>query len=186
MEDEKIVQLYWDRNEQAITATAEKYGNYCTSIARNILGNAEDAEECVADTYWNTWNTIPPHRPVVLSVFLGKITRNLSLNRHKYNTAEKRGGGQTMLVLDEIAELVSGKEDADQQIRQKELVCSIDVFLDRLPEKNRCIFVCRYWYFDSISDIAKRFKMTENNVSATLSRIRGKLRRHLVERGFEL
>ena len=107
MDDAKIVQLYWDRNEQAIPATADKYGNYCNSIAKNILGNKEDAEECVNDTYLNAWNSMPPHRPSILSTFLGKITRNLSIKCYKRNTADKRGGGQATVVLDEIAEFVS-------------------------------------------------------------------------------
>ena len=94
MEDEKIVQLYWDRDERAIPATAAKYGGYCTTIAQNILGSAEDAEECVNDTYMSAWNSIPPHRPGNLCTFLGKLTRNLSLNRYRYNTAHKRGTGE--------------------------------------------------------------------------------------------
>ena len=186
MDDAKIVQLYWDRNEQAIPATANKYGNYCTSIAKNILGNHEDAEECVNDTYMNAWNSMPPHRPNILSTFLGKIVRNLSLNRYKHNTADKRGGGQATVVLDEISNLVSGKDDVEQEIDRKELVKAIDSFLDRLPTDKRNIFVCRYWYFDSISDIANRFGMTENNVSVTLNRLRLKLHNYLLERGFEL
>ena len=107
MDDARIVQLYWDRDEQAIPATSEKYGRYCNSIAKNILGNPEDAEECVNDTYMSAWNTMPPHRPSTLSVFLGKLTRNLSLNRYKQNTAGKRGGGEVPVVLDEITALVS-------------------------------------------------------------------------------
>ena len=186
MEDAKIVQLYWDRNEQAIPATADKYGNYCTSIAKNILGNHEDAEECVNDTYLNAWKSMPPHRPSILSTFLGKITRNLSLNRYKHNTADKRGGGQATVVLDEIAEFVSDLDSVEQEINQKELVMAIDSFLNRLPSDKKNIFVCRYWYFDSISDIANRFGMTENNVSVTLNRLRLKLHNYLLERGFEL
>ena len=186
MDDEKIVQLYWDRNEQAITATADKYGSYCASIAKNILNNKEDAEECVNDTFINAWNSMPPHRPSILSAFLGKITRNLSLNRYKYNTADKRGGGEVALVLDEIAELVSGTDSVEQKIHHKELLKAIDAFLDRLPPNKRSIFVCRYWYYDSISDIASRFGVTENNVSVTLNRLRLKLRNDLLERGFEL
>ncbi len=186
MDDAKIVQLYWDRNEQAIPATADKYGNYCTSIAKNILSNHEEAEECVNDTYLNAWNSMPPHRPNILSTFLGKITRNLSLNRYKHNTADKRGGGQATVVLDEIAEFVSNTDSVEQEIDRKELVKAIDIFLDRLPADKKNIFVCRYWYFDSISDIASRFGMTENNVSVTLNRLRLKLHNYLLERGFEL
>ena len=186
MDDEKIVQLYWDRNEQAITATADKYGSYCTSIAKNILNSKEDAEECVNDTYINAWNAMPPHRPSILSTFLGKITRNLSFNRYKYNTAGKRGGEEVALVLDEIAELVSGTDSVEQAIHYKELLKAIDTFLYRLPPDKRGIFVCRYWYFDSVSNIASRFGMTENNVSVTLNRLRLKLHNDLLERGFEL
>ena len=186
MDDAKIVQLYWDRNEQAILATADKYGNYCASIAKNILGNHEDAEECVNDTYLNAWNSMPPHRPSILSTFLGKIVRNLSIKRYKHNTADKRGGGQATVVLDEIAEFVSDADSVEQEIDRKELVTAIDSFLDRLPTDKRNIFICRYWYFDSISDIANRFRMTENNVSVTLNRLRLKLHNYLLERGFEL
>lgn len=186
MDDAKIVQLYWDRNEQAIPVTADKYGNYCTSIAKNILGNHADAEECVNDTYMSAWNSMPPHRPSILSTFLGKITRNLSIKRYKHNTADKRGGGQAAVVLDEIAELVSDTDSVEQEIDRKELVKAIDSFLDRLPTDKKNIFVCRYWYFDSISDIANRLGMTENNVSVTLNRLRLKLYNYLVERGFEL
>ena len=186
MDDAKIVQLYWDRNEQAILATADKYGNYCASIAKNILGNHEDAEECVNDTYLNAWNSMPPHRPSILSTFLGKIVRNLSIKRYKHNTADKRGGGQATVVLDEIAEFVSDADSVEQESDRKELVTAIDSFLDRLPADKRNIFICRYWYFDSISDIANRFRMTENNVSVTLNRLRLKLHNYLLERGFEL
>lgn len=186
MDDVKIVQLYWDRNEQAIPVTANKYGNYCTSIAINILGNREDAEECVNDTYMNAWNSMPPHRPNILSAFLGKIVRNLSIKRYKHNTADKRGGGQTTVVLDEIAEFVSDTDSVEKEIDHRELVKAIDSFLDRLPTDKRSIFVCRYWYFDSVSDIANRFVMTENNVSVTLNRLRLKLHNYLLERGFEL
>lgn len=186
MDDAKIVQLYWERDEQAIPATADKYGNYCTSIAMNILDSLEDAEECVNDTYWSAWNSIPPHRPSILSAYLGKITRNLSIKRYKRNTADKRGGGQATVVLDEIAEFVSDAGSVEQEIDYKELVKAIDRFLDRLPADKRNIFVCRYWYFDSISDIANRFGITENNVSVTLNRLRLKLHNYLLERGFEL
>lgn len=186
MEDAKIVQLYWDRNEQAIPATAEKYGRYCTSIAKSILGNHEDAEECVNDTYMNAWNAMPPHRPRLLSVFLGKITRNLSLNRYKQNTAEKRGGGELPAVLDELSQLVSGKEDVEQALFYKELVRSIDAFLGTLSPEKRSIFIRRYWYTDSISEIAIRHGMKDGAVSMALNRIRLKLRNYLAERGFEL
>lgn len=185
MDDAQIVQLYWDRNEQALAATADKYGRYCASIAENILDSKEDAEECVNDTYMSAWNAMPPHRPSVLSAFLGKITRNLSLNRYKYITASKRSG-EALAVLDEIAELVSDTNSVEQEINRRELVKTIDTFLDGLSPNKRDIFVCRYWYFDSIPAIASRFGMTENHVSVTLNRLRCKLHKYLLERGFEL
>ena len=186
MEDSKIVQLYWNRDEPATGATADKYGRYCASIARNILGNREDAEECVNDTYLNAWNAIPPHRPGILSAFLGKITRNLSFNRYQYNTADKRGGGETAAVLEELLDIVSDGEGPEQAMEYRELVKAIDSFLAGLPAQKRRIFVCRYWYFDSVSGIASRFQMTENNVSVTLNRIRAQLRDYLMEGGFVL
>jgi RNA polymerase sigma-70 factor (ECF subfamily) len=186
MDDAKIVRLFWDRDEQAISATADKYGNYCTAIARNILGNREDAEECVNDTYLNAWNAMPPHRPGVLSTFLGKITRNLSFDRYKHNTADKRGGGETTAVLDELLDLVSDTDSVEQELDRKELVEAIDTFLGTLSDRKRDIFVCRYWYFDSISAIAASFGMTENSVSVQLNRIRQKLHDYLLERGFDL
>lgn len=186
MDDAEIIRLYWERNEQALPATAEKYGNYCTSIARNILGSYEDAEECVNDAYFKAWNSIPPHKPDSLSAFLGKIVRNLSLNQYRYNTADKRGGGTAAVVLDEIAEFVSDTGSVEQEIDRRELVKAIDEFLNRLPTDKRRIFLCRYWYFDSIADIADRFGMTENNVSVTLNRLRTKLKNYLLERNFEL
>ena len=186
MEDSRIVGLFWERNEQAISAAAEKYGRYCASIAGNILGNREDAEECVNDTYLHAWNAIPPHRPEVLSAFLGKITRNLALNLYKHNTADKRGGGELPAVLDELAELVSGDEDTEQAVNQKELSHAIDSFLDTLSPEKRNIFLRRYWYTDSITEISARYKKSEGNVSMTLIRIRRKLHDYLSERGFSL
>lgn len=185
MEDDKIVQLYWDRDEAAITATSDKYGAYCLSISRNILGNNEDAQECVNDTYLKAWNTIPPHRPAMLSTFLGKITRNLSFDRYKSSRRDKRNGSQTALVLDELGEIIADKR-SDDEIDRRELLESINSFLSALPPDKRKLFVLRYWYAFDISGIAGRFGMTENNVSVTLNRLRKKLREYLKERGFDL
>ena len=186
MNDKDIIQLYLNRDQRALSATAKKYGKYCTSIAKNILGNNEDAEECVNDTYMRAWNSMPPHRPNVLSAFLGKITRNVSLNRYKQNTAGKRGGGEVLAVLEEIAELVSDTDSVEQEVDRRELVKAIDAFLDRLPTEKRSLFLCRYWYFDSVSNLASRFGMMENHVSVTLNRLRRKLHNDLLERGFDL
>ena len=186
MEDSNIVQLYWDRNPKAITETANKYDKYCTSIAKNILGNYEDAEECVNDTYMNAWNSMPNHKPDVLSAFLGKITRNLSFNRYKLNHANKRGGSQIPAILDELGECICGTSNIEQELEYKELINAINSFLNTLSLKKRSIFVCRYWYSDSIADIAKQHGIRENTVSMTLIRLRKKLQKYLAERGFEL
>lgn len=185
-EDAEIVQLYWDRNELAIPATSEKYGSYCRAIAGNILGSREDAEECVNDTYLRAWNSIPPSRPGLLSAYLGKITRNLALNRYRYHTAEKRGGGEVPLVLAEIAELVSDTDGVEQEMDRRALAEAVSAFLAQLPAERRRLFVRRYWYLDGVAQIAAWFGMTENQVSVTLSRLRAKLKDYLVERGFTL
>ena len=186
MEDTEIVNMYWARNSNAIQETETKYGSYCRSIARNILGNNEDVEECVNDTYLNAWNSIPPHRPKMLSTFLGKITRNISFDRYRYNHTEKRGGGEIELILDELAECVSGNESVENEVEKNELIRLIDSFLNTLPSEKCNIFLCRYWYAIPISEIAKRFGMSEGNVSVTLNRIRSKLKNYLKERGYDL
>lgn len=186
MEDKKIVELYWQRDESAIAETSAKYGNYCMSIAVNILGQLEDARECVNDTYMSAWNAMPPNRPNVLKTFLGKITRNISFNRYKHDRAEKRGGGETSAVLHELEECVSGKASVETELNRREMAKAIDEFLDSLSEKKRDIFVLRYWYSESVSKIAKRFNMKEGAVSMTLNRLRAELRSFLAERGFEI
>ena len=186
MEDRQIVELYWTRDQGAITATEEKYGAYCGAIAGNILGSAEDAEECVNDTWLRAWNAMPPERPRVLSAYLGRITRNLSLNRLTKLRAEKRGGGQAAVALEELGDLVSDRETPEAALDRRELVRAIDGFLGTLPKARREFFLRRYWYFDSVPALASRFGMTENNVSVTLSRLRCALRDYLTERGFVL
>nr|WP_325298010.1 sigma-70 family RNA polymerase sigma factor [uncultured Dysosmobacter sp.] len=157
MEDDSIIQMYWDRNDQAIRATSEKYGHYCKAIARNILNNEEDAEECVNDTYLNAWNSMPTHWPEQLAAFLGKITRNLSFNKYRYHHTEKRGGGEIVLVLDELADCVSDTDDVEQIMDREELKKAIDSFVRGLPTEKRNIFVRRYWYADPVSEIAKDY-----------------------------
>ncbi len=186
MEDKEIVNLYWEKNTNAIKETASKYGRYCKMIAKNILGNNEDAEECFNDTYLNTWNSIPPNRPNVLSAYLGKITRNLSFDRFRHRHADKRGGGEIELVLKELGECVSGTGSVEQEFEKKELVRAINSFLDTLSQEKCNIFLCRYWYALSVSEIAKRFGMSEGNVSVTLTRSRGKLKTYLKGRGYDI
>lgn len=186
LEDAAIISLYWRRDAQAIPATAEKYGSYCTAVARNILRDQRDTEECVNDTYLRAWNAMPPHRPAVLSAFLGKITRNLALNRHRKDAAEKRGGGEADAVFEELSQVVSHRDTPESDLDRRELLGAINEFLAALPDTKRRIFVCRYWYFDSVPDIARRFALSENHVYVTLHRLRTQLRRRLSERGFVL
>lgn len=186
MEDSKIIQLYWNRDESAIPVTSKKYGAYCTSIARNILKNEEDTEECVNDTYFNAWNAMPPQRPSVLSAFLGRITRNLSFNRYKLLHTQKRGGGELPLVLEELTEVVSGKESVEQELERKELLAEINSFLAGLPKEKRQMFVRRYWYAEPVNEIAKRFGISESSATMTLKRVREQLKEKLVEKGYSL
>lgn len=186
MEDKEIIRLYWNRNHAAITETESRYGAYCKTIALNILGNGEDTEECVNDTYLNAWNSIPPYRPAVLSSYLGKITRNLAFDRFRANHAAKRGGDEINIVLDELAECVSGTDSAADELDRQELRTAINDFLASLPAEKRSIFLLRYWYVYPVSEIAKKHDMTAGNVSVTLSRVRQKLKQYLLERGYAL
>lgn len=176
MDDNGIIQLYWDRNDQAIKATSEKYGHYCKAIAKNILNNEEDAGECVNDTYLKAWNSVPAQWPEQLAAFLGKITRNLSFNKYKHNHAEKRGGGEIALVLDELADCVSDVDTVEQTMDRHELSKAVNAFVKGLPMEKRNIFVRRYWYADPVSDIAKDHGMLQGTVSKTLERTRKQLK----------
>ena len=186
MEDKDIVQMYLDRNERAIAETSSKYGRYCTNIAVNILGNPEDAEECVNDTYLNTWNSIPPHMPTVLSTFLGKIVRNLSLNKFKHTHSLKRGGNEITLILDELGDIVSDEEAVIDVAIRNELIQTINGFIATFSKEKQYMFFRRYWYSDSIKAIAAGCGRSENYISVELRRIRKKLRGYLTERGYEL
>ena len=186
MNDNQIVDLYWARDEQAIDETRAKYGQYCYAIAYNILQRCEDAEESVNDTYLDAWNAMPPHSPGCLRTFLGKLTRNISFNRYKHNTAAKRGGGQIDLVLEELAGCVSGSDDVQSQLERKACTEAINAFLHALPQQQRSIFLSRYWYTDSAADIAAAYDMNENSVNALLFRIRRKLKKHLHDAGIDV
>lgn len=186
MEDENIIRLYWDRDETAIEETSKKYGKYCFSIANNILCSREDSEECVNDTYVKVWDSIPPKRPSIFSAFIGKITRNISLNRYKLNNADKRGGNEMTLVLDEVREIASGQPDPEEKAIRDELIAAVNDYLATLPVEKRVMFVRRYWYADDVKSIALRMGTSENNISVSVRRIRNSLRDYLIERGFEL
>ena len=186
MEDERIIELYIARDERAIDETADKYGGLCMSISQNILGVREDAQECVNDTYLKAWNSVPPHIPRVLAAFLGRIVRNLSINRYEKNTAAKRGGGEAAVILDELSEIVSGSESVEDEVSAKQMIRDINAFIGTLGEQARYIFIRRYWYCDSIAAIAKAVGKRENAVTVSLSRLRDRLKKYLTERGYEL
>lgn len=186
MEDSKIIELYFARSENAIPETEKKYGAYCKTIAKNILQSEEDAEECLNDTYFAAWNSIPPAVPEKLSLFLGKITRNLSLNRYRKNKTQKRGGYENSAVFEELNEVVSGNDDVEKNYERREVLLAMNEFLGTLSEEKRSIFICRYWYFDSMENIAKRFGKKESGIYSELERTRKKLRKYLKERGYEI
>lgn len=184
MDDQSIVELYWSRSENAISETDIKYGRYLNSISYNILTNHEDAQECVNDTYHNAWNAMPPDRPSVLSTFLGKITRRLSIDRWRRLNAEKRGGGELTLALDELENCVSGSGNVENEIERRELAKLFNSFLDTLPVTERRVFLCRYWYMDSIQSIAVQFGFSQSKVASMLHRTRAKLRTVLEKEGY--
>lgn len=184
MDDRQIVALYWARSEQAIAETSAKYGGYCLEIALRILSVREDAEECVNDAWLRAWNAMPPHRPGRLDTFLGKITRNLSLDRWRLVCAQKRGQGQTALALAELEACIPAPNSVEGDLDAKALAESLDRFLAALPQEKRVLFVQRYWYLCSVKDIAARFGMQERTAASTLSRLRRQLRAHLEKEGF--
>lgn len=185
MDDAQIVGLYWRRDESAITETALKYGSYCYAIAYQILGNNGDAEESVNDTYLDAWNSIPPHRPSVLSTFLGKITRRISIDRWRRHNAEKRGGGQIAVVLDELTECLSDGKSVEQAVEQQLLSEVISAFVKTLPDAEQRVFLCRYFYLDPVDEIARRFGFSVSKVKSMLFRTREKLRRKLRKEGLQ-
>ncbi len=176
MLDEKIIELYWDRSEQAITASDQKYGKYCSSIAWRILYDKEDTEECVNDTWLHAWNAIPPQRPKILKAFLGKITRNLSLNLYEKRHASRRGGGETPACLDELEECVGHEGRTDSYVERSVLNGALQHFLESLSEQDRKLFVQRYWYALSVKEISEEADMGESAVKMKLLRMREKLR----------
>ena len=184
MDDLQIIELYWRREEEAIIQSEEKYGTYCRAIAQRIVPRKEDTEECLSDTWLGAWNAMPPQRPAVLRTFLGRICRNLSINRAIWNTAQKRGGGEVDIALEELKEF--GSESAEDAVETAELSRLIDAFLRTLPEKECNIFLRRYWYLDSIASIAQRYRMQSGAVKTRLNRTREKLKCYLREEGYAL
>lgn len=182
MDDQRIIDLYFARSEDAIRETEAKYGRYCHSVAYNVLHSHEDAEECVNDTYIRAWDSIPPKKPSRLSTFLAKITRNLALDRCDYYNAEKRPK-DTISLIEEIGECTSSGDDILDEIALRD---AINAFLARLKKKPRMVFMQRYWYFRSITDIAHDFGISESSVKVILHRTRNDLKEHLEKYGFNV
>ena len=176
MEDPQIIDLYWSRSETAISETANKYGSYCYSIAYNILTNNEDAEESVSDTYMAAWKAMPPKRPSILATFLGKITRHLSIDRWRSRNRYKRGGGEIILALEELGDCAADDQTVEKAYERKQLALVFNCFLESLPETERQVFLCRYWYLDPISEIANYYGFSDSKVTSMLHRTRKKLR----------
>ena len=183
MDDQQIVDLYWARSEQAIQESEHKYGAFCRSIARNILLQEQDAEECVNDTWFRAWNAMPPQRPSLLSAFFGKLTRNLSLNRWRHNRAAKRGGPQVELALVELEDCLPAPGRPEEHLEERETAALISRFLREQPALDRNLFLRRYWYLDSIAALADRFQISQGQVKSRLHRTRLRLKDVLLREG---
>ena len=183
MEDQQIIDLYWNRDESAIAQTNEKYAAYCRYIVSGIVADPEDTEECLNDAYLALWNTIPPRRPNDLTAYLGKIVRNVSLNRWKRCNALKRKATQVPLTLEELGECIPAGGDEEQVLDRMALVASLNSFLEGLEQEQRRIFMARYWYLRSVKDIAEEYGITESKVKMSLMRSRAKLRQELEKEG---
>ena len=185
MNDEKLIELFFSRSEQALTETAAEYGRYALYIADNILEVREDSEEVVNDAYASLWDTIPPQRPRSLKAYLAKTVRNLALDRHRRNGAAKRGGGAVAQALDELKEAAS-PDSPENELDAKQLSGLINGFVETLAKKQRIVFVKRYWFLCSSEQIARECSMTVSDVNTTLFRTRQKLKSYLEQEGYGL
>lgn len=184
MDDQQIVALYWQRSDEAIVQSDAKYGLYCHAVASRILQNAQDAEECVNDTWLRAWNAMPPQRPNVLRMFFAKITRNLSFDRVRRQDARKRGGGELPLALEELGQCIGRESPLEDALAAKELEQSVRAFLRTLPDRECDVFLRRYFFAEALEDIARGYGLTRNHVSVLLRRTRLKLRDHLQKEGY--
>lgn len=184
MEDAKIVDLYFERNESALKETADKYGNYLFKIAYGILADDEDSEESVNDTYLSAWNSIPPHRPTVLRTYLSKLTRRISIDLFRKKTSKKRADSQYALSLSELEDCVSAESSLEEEMENKELSKALSDFLRTLKKDARVLFVSRYYFCDSLKDAAKHAGVSESKAKTTLHRTRLRLRDYLLKEGF--
>ena len=183
MEDREIIALYWARSEDAIRQTAQKYTPYCSSIIRRVLGDGRDAEECLSDTWLGAWNAMPPRRPARLPAFLGRIARNTALDRYDYNSAQRRSGFET--ALEELAECVSGTP-MEERLDARQLGEAVSRYLDGVSPAVRLVFLRRYWYCDTIMELAAATGFTQSKIKSMLRRTRQGLRTYLVKEGYDL
>lgn len=183
LDDSRIIDLFYARSEQAITELSRKYGSVCRKVAGNILNDPYDAEECVNDAYWGAWKTIPPQNPDPLLTYVCRIVRNLAIAKYHSNTAQRRNSYYDV-ALGELEECIASSESVEDRLSAKELSAALNRFLDTLDKENRVIFVRRYWYADSISEIADRLHMRNNNISVHLSRTRERLRKYRKKEGY--
>lgn len=186
MSEKEIVELLYAKDIQALDALKDKYSKLCKSISFNILSNEMDAEECVNDTFLKVWNSIPPQRPQDLTAYIAKLTRNTALDRYRKNTSRKRAQDNATLILDEIGEIVSGKDSVEDELYDKELMKEINIFLYNLSDEKRSVFVMRYFYGESIEKIAKRYGKLSGTVSVILTRTRREMKIYLQKRGYDL
>ena len=186
MEDSDIVKLYWKRSERAIGETKTKYGTFCRGVAFHILRDSQDAPECEQDTYLRAWNAMPPQRPSVLQAFLGKIARNAALDRWREGKAEKRGQGQVPILIDELADCLPDGSGVFAGTSEVELVALLNAFLEQAPREQRHFFARRYWYGDTVAEIASAYGATESKVKMTLARRREELKAVLTRGGVAL
>lgn len=185
MEDNKIIELFFNRYERAIEETKQKYGNYCRSIAFDILKISEDVEECENDTYMKVWNSIPPTSPTSLKLYVATIARNLAIQKYRYYHADKRNQHMDC-VLEELEYTVATLETVETEIAKKELVQAINHFLSQQSEESRIIFVRRYWKVESIKEICHEMKISKSKAETNLSRTRKKLKKYLEQEGYTL
>ena len=186
MKDAEIVELYWQRDENAVQETTQKYGAYLSKIAYNILSDLEDSHECVNDTYLAAWNSMPENRPSILSTYLGKITRQISIDRFRKNNSKKRFASEYAVSLSEMEDYFADNNTPEQEVNAKLLEETVNSFVRSLSDDARKVFIGRYYFFDSVKAIATYCGISEANVKTMLYRTRLKLKEHLVKVGFEL
>ena len=183
MDDMRLIDLFFARNEAALSETESRYGSYCLSVASRILPMRQDAEEVVNDVYLSLWKTIPPQRPERMDAFLGKITRNLAIDRKRHGDAAKRGSGEYALAYQEIEPFLQSRDDPVEQMEAQELTEHIESFLLSLPVMERRVFLRRYWHFQSVGEISEQLGYSVSKTRTMLYRTRKKLRTYLKNRG---